>query len=507
MSTASPTNKHVLIVGGGTAGWMAANLMAACWISQGMRITLLESPEIGTVGVGEGSTPQLKSFFDFLNIEESEWMPACHATYKNGISFQGWSSKPGYERYFHPFESDLDAHTEPAFFYNCDVRRKGVDVYAHPDRFYLSAYLAQHHLGPKASENFPFRIGYGYHFDATLLGKFLRTKATELGVNHVEARVLNVEQSEKGEIRAVTTDDGLTVAADLFVDCSGFSGLLIQKALKVPFENFGENLFNDAAVAIPSEQTADVGSQTISTALRNGWAWEIPLTHRKGNGYVYSSAFCSKDEAETELRAKLGLLDSDVEARHLNMCVGRVQKHWEKNCLAVGLSQGFIEPLEATALHIVQETLQGFIDAWELGGFTNLNEDKFNQRINVRFEGVRDYIVAHYVCNSRSDTEYWLANRQHGKVSDNLKAVLQGWVNGGDVAQLVRSRDMDRYYQPMSWYALLCGYGMFLDQERLVAGSAKAHKHNLADIDQFLQRCAMNFKPHHEVLSQLAAQF
>ena len=497
MSAAGAPQK-ILIVGGGTAGWMAANLMAHCWVSQGFEVSLLESPEIGIIGVGEGSTPQLKHFFDYLGIAETEWMPACNATYKNGIRFNGWSTKPGYESYFHPFDSEIDLHTQAAFFYNCDVRRHGVDIYAHPDRFYLSAYLAQQHLGPLPADNFPFRIGYGYHFDSGLLGQFLRDKAVARGVRHIQAKVQQVTRSDNGNLRSVLTDDGREIAADLFVDCSGFNALLMQKTLNVPFKKFADNLFNDAAVAMPSPQGEMLGAQTVSTALSCGWAWEIPLTNRIGNGYVYASGYCSADQAETELRRKLGLLDADVSARHLKMNVGRLERHWEHNCLAVGLSQGFIEPLEATALHIVQETIQGFIDAWELGGFTNANRDSFNQRINARFEGVRDYIVAHYVCNSRDDTEYWRANRNHEHISDNLRAVLHAWVRAGNVIEQVKQRGMDKYYLPMSWYALLCGYGVFPAQ--LQPGSPKAHSYNLADIDKFVRACALNFRPQRELL-------
>lgn len=484
-------NKKILIVGGGTAGWMTANLMAACWVSQGFEIALLESPEIGIIGVGEGSTPQLKSFFDFLNIQELEWMPACNATYKNGIRFDGWSTQPGCESYFHPFESELDVHTQKIFFQQCDSRRSAIGAYTNPSRFYLSAKLAEQKLKPIPAKNFPFKIGYGYHFDSALLGNFLREKAVLLGVQYIQAKVERVHQTENGDIASVQTAAGDIFAADLFVDCTGFSGLLIQKTLKIPFKKFAENLFNDSAIAMPSNQDSRIATQTISTALSYGWAWEIPLVNRKGNGYVYSSQFCTADQAETELRGKLGLLDADVAARHLNMKVGRVEKHWEKNCLAVGLSQGFIEPLEATALHIVQETVQGFIDAWELGEFTEINRDKFNNRITNRFEGVRDYIVAHYVCNSLTDTEYWRANRQHENLSDNLKAVVETWVNNGDLTALLNSRDMERYYLPMSWYALLSGYGIYPLPQQSFNGSLKYN--SLQDLDSFIEHCSLNF--------------
>lgn len=237
-----------------------------------------------------------------------------------------------------------------------------MDVHAHPDRFFLSARLLENRQGPKADENFPFYVEYGYNFDAGLVGEFLRDKAVERGVEHLSTRIVDAYQAPNGHIASVLTDSGDKIEADFFVDCSGFRGTLIQKTLGVPFRSFAENLFNDSAVVLPTEQLENIGSQTVSTALKYGWAWEIPLTERIGNGYVYSSSFCSDDEAETELREHLGLLESDVEARHLKMKVGSVDRHWEKNCLAVGLSQGFIEPLEATALNVVCNTVADFIE-------------------------------------------------------------------------------------------------------------------------------------------------
>lgn len=494
--------KHIVILGGGTAGWMTANLMAACWRERGFTITLIESSDIGTVGVGEGSTPQLKQFFDFLNIQESEWMPRCHATYKNGITFADWSTRPGFTEYFHPFGSEVDFKSEEAFFYNCEMRRRGVNIDAHPNRFFLASALADKKLAPLPNDNFPFKVEYGYHFDAGLLGQFLRSVALKAGVRHIDDRVVSVSKSADGDIKALKTESMQEIDGDFFVDCSGFAAVLIQQELDVPFVSFAQNLFNDRAVAIPSAQGEAINSQTISTAMKHGWAWEIPLTNRVGNGYVYSSQHCTQDAAEIELRTKLNLLDSDVEARHLKMKVGRVEKHWYKNCLAVGLSQGFIEPLEATALHLVQETVQGFIDAYELGNFSNLNEDKFNTRINAKFEGIRDYIVTHYALNTRNDTPYWQANREHTHFSDSLKQVMQCWMHGEDLKAELEQQGIDKYYTAMSWHSIFSGYGTYLPADKLRQGTAKAYQHNLQEIDDFIIRCGLNFRPHSEVLKQ-----
>jgi tryptophan 6-halogenase len=290
-SAAPAALRRIVIVGGGTAGWMTALIFAKSLIERGVEITLLESPTVPTVGVGEGSTPWLRGFFDMLEIEESDWMPACEATYKCGISFEGWSTKPGFERYFHPFASLLDNLTMTQFVHNVEARINGANVHAHPDRFFIAARLAAGRRAPKAHAQFPFDVWHAYHFDATLLGHFLHKKAVERGVRYKSCHVTNATLDNKGAIASVSTREGETVTADLFVDCSGFAGLLIDKALEVPFISFADNLFNDAAVAMPSPIGDSIPSETVSTALKHGWAWKIPLTSRYGNGYVYSTQF------------------------------------------------------------------------------------------------------------------------------------------------------------------------------------------------------------------------
>ena len=323
------TQKHIIIVGGGTAGWMAANLMAHHWRQKPIRVTVIEATHIGIIGVGEGSTPQLRAFFQTLNIDESEWMPRCNATYKNGISFHGWSDVPGHPSYFHPFPAAIDTHSAPAFFYNSHYRRQGVDLIVDPDRFFLSAYLAHHHKAPLAADHFPFDIPYGYHFDAYRVGEFLRDHALTLGVDHIAAKVMHINVDPTGTIKNLDLDNGQTAIADFFVDSTGFRSLLLQYRLRVPFKSFEKNLFNDAAVVMPTAIPNDhLPSQTKATALKNGWTWSIPLTNRVGNGYVYSSHYCSAEEAELELRTHLGLIDADVPVRHLRMKVGQIEQHW-----------------------------------------------------------------------------------------------------------------------------------------------------------------------------------
>ncbi len=493
--------KKILILGGGTAGWMAANLLHKRWQHLGIEIQLVESSDIGIIGVGEGSTPQLKSFFDYMEIDESEWMPVCNASFKTGIQFCDWSIKPGFTDYFHPFPAQPDDYSVPAFFHNSFLRRKGIDLESHPDHFFLCTYLAKHHLGPKPAHHFPFKISYGYHFDSHLLGQFLKQKALQSGVIYLDKKIQSVNLTEQGTIKELVADDGSIISSDFFIDCSGFASVLLQKTLAVPFVSYSSQLFNDSAVVMPSKQEASFAPQTTSTALSSGWVWNIPLTNRIGNGYVYSSAFISPDQAEMELRKKLGLLESDTAARHLKMKVGRVEKHWYKNCLAVGLSQGFIEPLEATALHLVQETILGFAESFEAGNFTDSQQQKFNHSINQRFDGVRNYIHCHYLVSSRRDTDYWLANISNKQVSDSLASLLQVWMRGENLSQEIERQQIGQYYPSASWHCLLAGYGVFPDASQLKPGNQQAHKYDLVSIEDFIARCALNFPTHQQSLS------
>jgi 2-polyprenyl-6-methoxyphenol hydroxylase-like FAD-dependent oxidoreductase len=495
--------RRIVIVGGGSAGWMTALILARSLIEQGVDITVVESPNVGIIGVGEGSTPWLRGFFDSLDIEEAEWMPECHATYKCGITFEKWSTKPGFESYFHPFASMLDNLTMTQFVHNADARLNGADVHAHPDRFFIATRIARNHLAPKAAEHFPFDIWHGYHFDSVLLGQFLHRKALQRGVQYRTAHVTRANLDDQGAIASVVTAEGETISADIFVDCSGFAGLLIDQALKTPFVSFSENLFNDAAIAIPTPVGQSLPSETVSTALQAGWAWKIPLTSRFGNGYVYSTQFCTPDAAERELREHLGLLDSPIPARHLKMKVGRVTKHWNKNCLAVGLSQGFIEPLEATALLFIQQTATAFTEFLEQGDLSDAAHDRFNAQVNEHFEGTRDYIVTHYKTNSRNDTDYWRANAANRNLSDPLKQLLSLWMSGKGIAPAVRRRELGKGYPVFSWYSLMSGMGIFPDRPMLHAPRGKEALYRLGDIDNLLDRSVVNFRDHREVLADI----
>ena len=492
----APAPPHVVVLGGGSAGWMTACLLHHEWSARGGRVTVVESPQIGIIGVGEGSTPQLKAFFEHLGIAEDEWMGPCEATYKLGIRFLGWSEREGFEGYFHPFPGPTDLHSEPGFVANCALARQKVDCPVHPDDWFLATFLAEQRRDPREPDNFPFPPSYGYHFNSHRLGEFLRDWGVAKGIEHRPLTVDEIELGPDGDVAALLCEGGERIAGDFFVDCSGFRSIIAQGKLGVRFRSFGENLFNDSAVVMPTQHAALFVPQTEAIAMKAGWRWSIPLTSRVGNGYVYSSRFVDRDGAEAELRAALGEAADGVEARHLSMKVGRVEETWSRNCLAVGLSQGFLEPLEATALHIVIVTALEFVRAFEDGGFAAKNRAAYNASIGARYDGIRDYIVAHYRLNQRTDTDYWRENAVNDALSDGLKAMMTAWFRNGDMlAANDRAYGGRRYYSNASWHCLFAGYGTFPPADKLGPAPEGIRVADPAIARRMLESCATNFAP------------
>lgn len=492
---------RICIVGGGTAGWMAANLFAHHWTDKPIEIVLVESPEVGIVGVGEGSTPTLKRFFEMLGIAESDWMSRCNATYKVNIKFAGWSPQSGIDDYSHPFISQLDTFSQGAFFMNCRTRRLGLATHTSPADFLLNGVLAQQNKGPITPDHFPFRMEYGYHFDSYLLGDFLKEHGKKLGVIHKQAFISGIEKQLNGDIKHLLCADGERISAELFIDCSGFSSLLMQQQLGVKFKSYHNNLFNDAAVVMPSTISSTIPVETTATALSNGWCWKIPLTNRFGNGYVYSSDFINSEQAETELRQHLNMMESEHNCRHLKMKVGCLETHWQNNCVGLGLAQGFIEPLEATALHLVQICIEMFIDDFSAGNFTQQFQSQYNQKVTERFERVRDYIVAHYKINTRNDSEYWRANRNNPHLSESLIQLLEVWYRREDLEQEIKRQNLESHFSAVSWHCLLAGYGAFPPIADKQPGTGDLYVDQ--KIKSFLHGCSLNFRAHQHNLERL----
>lgn len=496
--------KSIIIVGGGTAGWMSASLMMQAWHDKGTKITLIESAAIEAIGVGEGSTPSLRLFFKQLGIPDSEWMPQCNATYKCGISFPNWSVKPGFESYFHPFYSKLDWDNGNAFMHNARLRRSGYDVPAHPDSFWSMTRLSEQKKSPITAAQLIHDADFGYHFDSALLGQFLKKRAIKNGITHINDTIIGANKDHLGNISNLSTKNSGKLSAELFIDCTGFSGLLIRKALNVPFFSYSDVLLNDRAVAIPSaiDNTSTVVSHTRSEALTSGWAWSIPLANRYGNGYVYSSKYLTEDEAEKELRQHIGPSCEGMKSKHIKMQIGSIKEHWCKNVLAVGLSQGFIEPLEATALMLVQFTIDRFIVDYEktkrCGISTDKHRDFFNTKVNENFSGIKDYIAAHYFLNSRTDSSYWIDNRNNPNHSERLQKLIKAWDQGLDFEAALTAQGAEFVYPAPSWYCLFAGKGRF--PQKLSPPRAGVTPAALKDIEKRRDSITQKFKDHREVL-------
>jgi len=299
-------------------------------------------------------------------------------------------------------------------------------------------------------------------------------------------------------VEALVADDGRRFEADFFVDASGFRAAIIEGALKERHLPFAANLFNDRAVVAPTPHgPGPVHACTRATAKSAGWIWHIPLTNRIGNGYVYSSRYIDPDVAEAELREHLGL-PGNAELRHLQMKCGRIERSWVANCLAVGLAQGFLEPLEATALHIVLATVNSFLEAWEAG-----QQDAFNEAIARRYEGIRDYLVCHYRTAQRRDTNYWRDASSLDTLSDSLKSVITAWFRRADVEREVIRQEIAGYYSPASWHCMLAGYGNFPEEGLLKPPGPDIAPIDMVAVDRFVGGCAMNFPSHADALAKL----
>lgn len=424
---------RVVIVGGGTSGWMTASYLAKA-LGQTTEITVVESANIRTIGVGEATFSTIKLFFDFLGLDERDWMPKCSASYKLAIRFVNWTRAGGH--FYHPFERyrsasghnaaewwmKLKEHEAP-FDYSCFVVPALCDAKRSPrfldGRVYdesVSSYFGETANVPnKVIADHQVQYPFGYHFNASELAAFLQTYATKLGVRQLVDDVTDVRLKEDGSIAGVYTKEHGLLDGDLFVDCTGFRGLLINKALQEPFESFNDTLLNDSAVAIqvPRDIAKDgMRPYTTAHAMSAGWSWNIPLYGRDGTGYVYCSKFLDKEEAEREFRAFLGPAAQGCEANHIKMRVGRCRNSWVKNCIAIGLSSGFVEPLESTGIFFIQHGIEELVRHFPRGDKIDTQlVASYNRVIGQCIDGVREFLTIHYYASDRDDTPFWRATK------------------------------------------------------------------------------------------------
>lgn len=406
--------RKIVIVGGGAAGWMSAAALSAV-LKPPYEIRLIESDEIGIIGVGEATIPPIRVFNGLARIDEAEFLRATYGTFKLGIEFVNWGRQG--ERYFHGFGNIGREPLWPVDFWQYWLRMRALGRALPLDAYAISNMAAKSNrfmLPPTEMPNSPLgNIGYAYHFDASMYAKFLRRISEGRGVHRSEGKVVQVLLHEhagatQGNVQAVRMDNGDLVEGDLFLDCTGFFGLLIDKALGTGFEDWSDWLPCDRAVTVPSESSGPLLPYTRSTAHRAGWQWRIPLQHRVGNGHVYSSRHVGDDEATAVL---LENLDGRplADPRLIKFRTGMRERAWNRNVVAIGLSAGFVEPLESTALHLIQMGVGKLIEHFPHAGFVPEEIDEYNRQSRARYEDVRDFIILHYHLNQRDDSEFWMA--------------------------------------------------------------------------------------------------
>jgi tryptophan 7-halogenase len=392
--------KKVVVAGGGTAGWLAAAALSQ-QLGKLLEITLIESDEIGTIGVGEATIPPIRVFHKLLQIDEREFMRATAATFKLGISFENWGERG--DSYIHSF----GRNGKPAWmceFHNFWLRSLELGVKSELGEycFELEAARAGRFGTSPQSE-----INYAYHFDAGQYAKFLRAFSERHGIRRVEGKIQEVKQhSETGFIEALVLQSGERIDGDLFIDCTGFRGLLIEQTLKAGYEDWSQWLPCDSAAAVQTELVGAAPPFTRSVAQTSGWRWCIPLQHRVGNGLVFSSGFQDEDSARQEL---LGAIDGKplFDPRIIRFKTGRRRKVWDKNVVALGLSSGFIEPLESTSIHLMMVGVTRLLHLFPFTGFNHSLVEQYNELARVEMEKTRDFIVLHYHATQRTDTPFW----------------------------------------------------------------------------------------------------
>lgn len=491
---------RIVIVGGGTAGWMAAAVLSRLRKGRSLDITLVESEAIGTVGVGEATIPPFVDFNRLLEIDEREMLAASQGSFKLGIQFVNWG-KQG-DSYIHPFGAygyqmgGISFHHVWRRFHT-EGDRRPIQVFnvetmaAYFGRFSKTEDYARDDLPP---------VNYAYHLDAGRYAAFLRKYAEIRGVVRKEGRIEEVMlDPESGFVNAVKLDNGQELAGNLFIDCSGFRGLLIEQALKTGYEDWSQWLPCNRAVALPCRR--DDGSQplpyTRATAHSAGWQWQVPLQHRNGNGHVYCDAFMSADEAlDILLKNIAGKPTADP--NHLRFVTGRRKKFWNKNVVALGLAAGFMEPLESTSIHLINTGINKLVALLSLDGITQTQEDAFNRLTAKEYTRIRDFLVLHYNATSRNDSEFWNHCRTM-QVPDTLTEKVDLFRMNGQIF-----REDDELFTETSWAAVMMGQGITMGGHNAVADTldSAATRKEFDEMEQSIRYVVQNMPTHGDYLGR-----
>ena len=496
-----PPIQTIVIVGGGTAGWMSATALATV-LKGSHRIRLVESDEIGIIGVGEATIPHIASFNRILGIDEDAFLRATQGTFKLGIEFVNWGRLG--DRYMHGFgRVGQDLWTVPFDQYWRKMRKLGRAAPLEQYSITRMASKAGRFQPPRADlPNSPLgEIAYAYHFDAALYARHLRGIAESRGVQRVEGRIVQVHQRPAdSHVTAVQLESGRQVAGELFIDCSGFRGLLIEQTLKTGYEDWTHWLPCDRALAVPCEPVPQPTPYTRSTAHRAGWQWRIPLQHRIGNGHVYCSAHVSDDEAAATLLANLDGRPL-ADPRPIRFATGMRRKLWNANVVAVGLASGFLEPLESTSIHLIQSTIQQLIDFFPSRAFRQTDIDAFNRRARFQFERIRDFIILHYHLNQRSDAPFWQACA-HMAIPDTLAEKIALYRSSGRTLRVD-----NELFTEVAWLQVMEGQNLEAESYHPLADLIDPDQTQayLDSVREVIAKCVQTMPTHAEFIAQHCA--
>ncbi|SEA68593.1 tryptophan halogenase family protein [Alkalimonas amylolytica] len=445
--------QQLVIVGGGTAGWISASLLMKM-LGKAIQITLVESEQIGIVGVGEATIPPIMTFNAALGIDEAEFLRETKGSIKLGIQFENWGQLG--DSYMHAFGGigkEFPSCSFHHFWLRSQQAGMGFDFWD-----FSLAYQAAHKnkfskLNRIEGVNLP-GLSYAYHFDAGLYAQYLRRFSEQLGVNRIEGKVSEVVLNpDSGDVERLLLENGQQVAGDLFLDCTGLHSLLIEKTLNTGFEDWSHWLPADSAMAVPCESVEPITPYTRSIAHAKGWQWRIPLQHRIGNGFVYSSKYCSDEEARTTL---MGNLDGEplAEPRIIRFKTGRRLKQWNRNVVSIGLASGFLEPLESTSIHLIQSGVLRLLKFFPNHGISQADRDEYNRQSKVEFEQIRDFIILHYKLNQRGDSQYW-KDCQRMDIPASLQRKMELFAQSGKVC-----REQDELFTEVAWQQVMIGQGL-----------------------------------------------
>jgi len=479
----------IVIAGGGTAGWMAAASLSKL-LGKSFDITLVESDQIGTVGVGEAAIPTLTAFHRLLGINEQAFMKATHATFKLGINFENWEK--GDDEYMHGF-GRVGKECWAGEFQHFWLHGKQNNI-----EFDFEQYCPE--IQAAKAEKFALSKGglnYSYHLDATLYAKFLRTFSEAHGVKRIEGKITEVSKDCKtGNITSLALDNGNVIEGQLFIDCTGFAGLLIEKALHTGYEDWSHWLPCDSAVAVQTKSVSEPLPYTRSIAHESGWQWRIPLQHRVGNGLVFCSKYLADEEAKN-------LLMDNIEGEAINQPrvikfkTGRRRKGWNKNCVALGLSSGFLEPLESTSIHLIMSGVLRLIRLFPFEGITPATVNEYNQQLTSELEHIRDFIILHYHATQREDTPFWQYCKNM-EIPESLKQRLDLFKETGRVFTTE-----GELFRVDSWVQVMLGQGVYPEQYHQIAAIMKQHELErfLGDIRQTIDKAIAGLPSHQSFLN------